>query len=135
MTENGSVRIVRVSSAGRRPSAEFYPAASPRMPANSIFIGEVEAQTVIDEGSRDLRLIEVTFKRGARNKLHTHTTDQILVITEGEGIVATRDEQVPVEAGDVAFIPAGEPHWHGARPGEDMTHWSMTGQGRTEIVE
>jgi quercetin dioxygenase-like cupin family protein len=105
------------------------------MPPNSIFVGKVDAQTVIDKESRDLRLVEVTFQRGARNKLHTHTTDQILVITEGKGIVATRDEAHEVEDGDVAFIPAGEPHWHGARPGEDMTHWSMTGQGKTTIIE
>lgn len=136
MTENGSVRVVRVTPAGRRPSAESYPQTSTsRLPANSIFIGEVDAQTVIDKESRDLRLLEVVFKDGARNKLHTHTTDQILVITEGKGIVATRDEQHEVERGDVAFIPALEPHWHGARPGADMTHLSLTGQGRTEIVE
>ena len=36
--------------------------------------------------------------------------------------------------GDVAFIPAGEPHWHGAKPGHDLTHWSMTGQAQTRIV-
>lgn len=136
MTENGSVRVVRVSPAGRRPSAESYPkTATANLPANSIFIGEVNAQTVIDKESRDLRFLEVVFKDGARNRLHTHTTDQILVITEGKGIVATRDEQHEVEPGDVAFIPAGEPHWHGARPGHDLTHWSLTGQGRTEVVD
>ena len=130
------MRVVKVSAAGRRPSKETYPAAAGGyFPPNSIFIGEVEAQTVIDEGSRDLRLIEVSFKRGARTKLHVHTTDQILVITEGLGIVATRDEQHEVAVGDVAHIPAGEAHWHGARPGADMTHWSMTGQSKTTIVD
>ena len=130
------MRVVKVSRSGRRPSAETYPSkAGGNFPPNSIFIGDVEAQTVIDEGSRDLRLIEVSFKGGARTKLHLHTTDQILVITEGHGIVATRDEQHDVEVGDVAHIPAGEPHWHGARPGTDMTHWSMTGQSKTTLVD
>ena len=130
------MRVVKVTAAGRRPSSETYPAtAGGSLPPNSIFIGDVDAQTIFDEGSRDLRLVEVTFKRGARNRLHTHTTDQILVITEGTGIVATREERYQVAAGDVAFIPAGEPHWHGAAPGADMTHWAITGQSKTTIVE
>jgi len=116
------VRVVRVSPAARARSAA------------EIFRGHVQTQTVIDEGSRDLRLIEVAFKSGARNRLHVHTTDQILVITEGQGFVGSASEQHEVTVGDVAFIPAGEPHWHGAKPGQDMTHWSMTGQAETRIV-
>ncbi|HET8568147.1 MAG TPA: cupin domain-containing protein [Candidatus Limnocylindria bacterium] len=129
------MRVVRVTKEGRRPSAETYPAqGSEKSAPNTIFIGEVLAQTVVNEGSRDLRLLEVTFKNGARNKLHTHTTDQILVFTEGDGIVATEREERNVRAGHVAFIPAGEPHWHGAQPGRDATHWSITGQAVTKIV-
>ena len=130
------MRVIHVTAAGRAPSSRTYP-ATPQggLPPNSIFIGEVEAQTVVDEGARDLRLTEVTFKDGARNRLHVHSTDQILVVTEGRGIVATRDEERAIGVGDVAFIPAGEPHWHGATPGGAMTHWAMTGQGSTTIVE
>ncbi|CAN5200174.1 cupin domain-containing protein [soil metagenome] len=130
------MRVTRVTTAGRAPSAATYPSTpqAGRAP-NSIFIGEVEAQTVVDEGARDLRLTEVTFKDGARNRLHTHSSDQILVVTEGRGIVATRHEQREIGVGDVAFIPAGEAHWHGARPGSDMTHWSITGQATTTIVD
>ncbi len=131
------MRIVRVIPEGRGRSAETYPASPTdgRAPS-AIFIGEVETQGVIDQESRDLRLIEVHFKDGARNRLHVHSTDQILVITEGSGIVATRHEEHAVEAGDVAFIPAGEPHWHGARPGRDLTHWAINGGStKTSIAE
>lgn len=99
-----------------------------------IFIGEVESQPVIGDEARDLRLNEVTFHDGARNKLHTHTTDQILVVTAGEGIVATEHEEHAVRAGDIAYIPAGERHWHGAKPGMDMTHYAILGAGKTFIV-
>ncbi len=118
------MRIVRVDGSGRHASTE------------RIFVGDVETQTIVDVGERDLRLIEVHFERGARNRLHTHTTDQILVITDGEGIVATRAEEREVTAGDVAYIPAGEEHWHGARPGKDMTHLAINGgTSKTTIIE
>ena len=100
---------------------------------SSIFIGDVATQ-VPHPDSQHLSVLEVHFKDGARNRLHTHTTDQILVITEGRGIVATKDERHDVSPGDVAFITAGEPHWHGAAPGHDMTHWSITARARTTVV-
>jgi quercetin dioxygenase-like cupin family protein len=123
LSQNRRVRVIRVTKAGRERSD------------NPIFVGEVDYQTAVGEESRDLRLSEVHFNQGAVNKPHVHTTDQILVITEGEGLVATDDERHEVSAGDVAFIPAETKHWHGARPGKDMTHWSILGNAKTTIVE
>ena len=101
---------------------------------DGIFVGAVDSQPVIGDEARDLQLTEITFRDGARNKLHTHTTDQILIVTAGEGIVATEHEERTVRAGDVAYIPAGERHWHGAKPGTDMTHLAVLGAGKTFIV-
>ena len=50
-------------------------------------------------------------------------------------IVATDDEHHEVSAGDVAFIPVNTKHWHGARKGKNMTHWSILGNGKTTIVQ
>lgn len=116
------MRVVRVTKAGRQRSD------------SPIFVGEVDHQPVIGEEARDLSLSEVAFKSGAMNKAHKHSTDQILVVTEGEGFVATDDERAEISTGDVAFIPANTKHWHGARPGKDMTHWSILGNGKTTIV-
>ena len=102
--------------------------------AGDIFVGDVDSQPIIGEEARDLRLNEHTFRNGARNKLHTHTTDQILIVTAGEGIIATEHEERAVRAGDVAYIPAGERHWHGAKPGMDMTHLAILGSGKAFIV-
>ena len=132
------MRVVRVTSDGRKPSAESYPPAGTSGPSSaSIFIGEVTVQPIIvDEWTRDLRLIEVHFKDGARNRMHTHTTDQILVITEGTALVGTRGEEQELGPGDVAFIPAGEEHWHGAKRGHDMTHLAINGHGSgTKVTE
>lgn len=101
---------------------------------DDIFVGAVDAQFIIGDEARDLRLNEITFKDGARNKLHTHTTDQILVVTAGQGIIATEHEQRDITAGDIVHIPAGERHWHGAKPGADMTHLAILGAGKTYVV-
>lgn len=114
----------RITSAGRERSA------------NPIFHGTVDYQTAVGEDeSHDLRLSEVHFKDGAVNKWHTHSCDQILVVTEGEGTVADETEERSMSAGDVAFIPANTKHWHGAKPGRDMTHWAILADGKTTIVE
>ena len=68
----------------------------------------------------------VSFYDGAKNHFHTHTSDQILFATEGVGIVANESEEIQMKAGDTAFIPAGEKHWHGAADSEDFFHISIT---------
>ena len=103
---------------------------------DAIFRGEVERQGIIGgDVSKQLYVGEVTFKDGAVNKWHVHTSDQVLIITSGEGIVADEREERAVTAGDVAFIPANTKHWHGARPGKDMTHLAVIAGGTTKIVE
>ena len=122
--QNCVVRVKKLTPAGREPSA------------NPIFKGAVDYQTAVGEDeSRDLRLSEVHFKDGAVNKWHLHSCDQILMVTAGEGIVADEKEEKTVTAGDVAFIPANTKHWHGAKPGRDMTHWSILADGKTTIAE
>ena len=117
------MRVVHVTKKGRSKSD------------NPIFRGDVDYQTVVGDESKDLSLSEVTFKGGAVNRWHVHTCDQILVITDGKGIVADGEGERLVEAGDVALIPANTRHWHGARTGEDMTHWSILANGKTTIVD
>jgi len=116
------MRVIAVTPGGRTPDR------------NDIFIGLAETQSPVGDEARDLRLTEVTFKDGARNRLHSHTTDQILIVTAGLGLVATEREEREIAPGDVAFIPARERHWHGARPGHDLTHWAITGAGKTYIA-
>ncbi len=98
---------------------------------SAIFEGTVYTQPLTEGLSKQLRVSVVSFQDGARNKLHAHDVDQLLVITEGEGTVATPAEELAVSAGDVVFIPAGEQHWHGARPGGSMTHLSILTAGKT----
>ncbi len=111
------------------------PRAAERAPSEgAIFVGTVRTQPVLEEGA--FRVLEVTFLEGARTKLHRHSTDQVLVITAGSGIVGNERQRQSVGAGDVVYTPAGEAHFHGAAEGSDMTHFSMLRAGNeTTILE
>jgi quercetin dioxygenase-like cupin family protein len=101
-----------------------------------IFIGDVTRQPFVsDDDAELLRVNSVTFLNGARNKLHHHAADQVLIVTHGRGIIATEAEQFEITAGDVILIPAGERHWHGAVPGGEMTHFSILTPGTLTIDE
>lgn len=102
-------------------------------PNDPVFEGEVGAQPLIDEGMT-FKADMVNFRRGGRNKLHTHTTDQILVVTEGKGYIATEREKIEIVPGDVVFIPAGEAHWHGATSESEMSHIHVVGKGSPCVV-
>jgi quercetin dioxygenase-like cupin family protein len=95
------------------------------------FVGRVLAQPLVADEAEILRLGAITFADGARTRLHRHDYDQVLLITGGAGILATPSEQHHVSPGDVVFVPAGEPHWHGAAPGASMTHVSINLVGTT----
>lgn len=90
-----------------------------------------------DIGGPDISLNEITFRPGERTKYHTHPHGQLLYFTEGEGLVGTEDEHIDVSAGDAVFFPAGENHWHGARPDSTVTHLSIVvladGEGISSI--
>lgn len=103
---------------------------------SSIFIGNVLRQNIVsDTDATLLRVTSVTFQNGARNKLHHHHVDQVLIVTHGRGIIATESEMHELGPGDIVLIPAGERHWHGAQPGEDFTHLSILTPGATVIDE
>lgn len=93
---------------------------------NPLFTGaEVTAQPLIPEGG-DFNMSIVNFGRGVRNKFHTHESDQILIITQGKGIVANEQEQREVTVGDIVVFPANEKHWHGATQDSDFSHIYIT---------
>ncbi len=88
------------------------------------------------EDSSNFNFAIVAFDAGSRNKFHIHSGDQILIITEGTGKVATDSEVLTVSEGDVVLIPAGENHWHGAPDDTSMAHITVTVKGsQTEQTE
>ncbi len=98
---------------------------------------QVWRQAILDaDDSDNFNFAIVAFDAGSRNKFHKHSGDQILIITEGTGKVATDDEVLEVSEGDVVIIPAGENHWHGAPDSTSMAHITVTVKGSdTEQTE
>jgi quercetin dioxygenase-like cupin family protein len=84
-------------------------------------------QAIIQPGeSANYNCSVVNFSQGCTTGWHAHNCDQILVVTSGSGIVATEDEQIEINPGDVVHIKAGERHWHGAKANSTMGHITIT---------
>jgi quercetin dioxygenase-like cupin family protein len=68
----------------------------------------------------------VTFVPGARTVWHKHDMRQVLVVTTGLGILQLRGQKAePMRPGDVATVPAGVDHWHGAAANSLFAHISL----------
>jgi quercetin dioxygenase-like cupin family protein len=107
-----AVKVVSTSNLPKEP------VDSPLFTGNQVF-----RQLIVDPSeSQSFNFSIVAFSAGSRNKFHQHTSDQILIVTEGSGVVATEQEERAVTAGDVVLIPAGENHWHGAPGNTPMSH-------------
>jgi quercetin dioxygenase-like cupin family protein len=58
-----------------------------------IFTGrEVTRQVLLPE-SKEYEVNIINFGKGVRNKFHAHEYEQILIVTEGKGVVATEKEE------------------------------------------
>jgi quercetin dioxygenase-like cupin family protein len=91
-----------------------------------LFTGTVHFDVVArgEEPSR-MRVNTVRFAPCARTAWHSHSLGQTLHVTEGIGIVATRDQVIIMRPGDTVHTPPGEEHWHGAVSDRFMTHLAM----------
>ena len=83
-------------------------------------------QMVTQELGKNFTFNIVNFSIGSRNYFHTHSSDQMLLITSGTGIVATEAEEHVVSQGAAVHVPACEKHWHGATKDTAMSHITVT---------
>jgi quercetin dioxygenase-like cupin family protein len=115
------VKVVKLSELEKEPAG------------GALFTGtQVFRQVIVKpEESQSFNFSVVNFSAGSRNKFHQHSGDQILIITEGTGVVATDSEERTVTQGDVVLIPAGENHWHGAPGDTSMSHITVQVKGST----
>lgn len=106
---------VVITRAGSQPSAVG--------PAEN-FTGNVRVDDRF-KGSGDARIggATVTFEPGSRTAWHIHPLGQTLIVTQGVGRVQHEGGAIhEIRHGDIAWIPPGVKHWHGASPTVGMSH-------------
>jgi len=100
------------------------------------FIGKVVLQDVSKIiGSKEQKMYHVTFKKGAKTKLHYHEAGQILIPTGGKGTLVLykntglrnklrikKIAKTSLSKGDSVYIPAKKLHWHGAVGQRNFSH-------------
>jgi quercetin dioxygenase-like cupin family protein len=106
---------------------ELHPVHPTAKAPAQAFTGDVYV-TPIHTGREPSRMTValVRFTPGAHTNWHSHAVGQTLHVTEGAGLVGTRDGSVlRIRPGDTVVCPPGEEHWHGAVADTFMSHLAM----------
>jgi quercetin dioxygenase-like cupin family protein len=101
----------------------------------SHFQGLVKIQRFRDQFPGGVEIIAVHFGAAGRTRPHSHSAGQVLHVTSGKGIVATRSCRRFIEPGDIVIVTPGEWHWHGGTTSSAMTHVAMQLPGSTSWKE
>ena len=81
------------------------------------FTGDVFIDGIVrGEEPSHVRVSAVRFTPSARTAWHSHAVGQTLHVTEGIGLIRSRDgEVVTIRPGDTSYTTPGEWHWHGSK--------------------
>ena len=95
------------------------------------FTGDVWVDGITNgAGPGTATLATVRFAPGARTAWHVHENGQTLHVTNGVGIVQSRDGRtIAMRPGDTVYTPPGVWHWHGAAPECFMAHLALSVAG------
>jgi quercetin dioxygenase-like cupin family protein len=103
-------------------------------PANpGYFQGSVHMQELYrpDRDGEESELVAVFFETRARTRPHMHDSNQVLQVVAGRCLLVTETARRIMEAGQIAIVPRGTWHWHGATGDGPMCHISIKLPGRT----
>ena len=95
--------------------------------SDTVFVGDVNVSRLLSPQIQStVSGGYVTFRPGARTNWHIHPQGQLLIVTNGKGLVQQWEEAATeIKEGDIVWIPAGVKHWHGASPDSEMTHTAI----------
>lgn len=101
------------------------------------FTGAVRVTPLIQgEEPSCLSCASVNFESGARSAWHTHPKGQLLIVTEGSGLIQEWGGPIRrIQKGDVIWTPPGVKHWHGADRTSSMTHTAIQESKDGKAVE
>ncbi len=113
------------------------------------FTGDFTMRKLPEEANSEEEIYFVEFRKGCKTRPHIHMSEQILVVTEGKGIVVFVEKMDPNESngdagistkeyeinkGDIVRIPAGLVHWHGAIKDNDFSHIAVRKKTATDTI-
>ena len=126
--QNAKAALMKVLTVKDQPSA---PAPS------EYFIGKVRVTRMIQgEEPSNLTCGHVEFEAGARSNWHTHPKGQLLIVSEGSGLIQEWGKPVrKIQKGDVVWTPPGVKHWHGAGPKTSMAHSAISETDKGKSVD
>jgi quercetin dioxygenase-like cupin family protein len=101
------------------------------------FVGHARVKRLsLVEGDQPVVVYLVDFEPGGRTNWHTHSASQLLLVTEGRGLLQKWGEPVrEIGAGDAVAIEPNEKHWHGAAAGTKMAHFAVNVNVTTQWLE
>ncbi len=127
-----------VETENKKAMKVLKPADLPSNPGPAeYFTGTVKVTPLIQgEEPSCLSCAAVGFQAGARSAWHTHPKGQLLVVTEGSGLIQEWGKPVrKIQKGDVIWTPPNVKHWHGAAPTSAMTHTAIQEAQNGKVVE
>jgi quercetin dioxygenase-like cupin family protein len=78
----------------------------------------------------------VAFQAGARTAWHTHPKGQLLVVTEGLGLIQEWGNPIKrIQRGDVIWTPPNVKHWHGASFDSSMAHMAIQESLNGKVID
>ena len=96
------------------------------VPAGSFTGTELQDSLATPQAPSRTSATLVTFTPGARTNWQTRKTRQVLVAAQGTGMVQVKGKPPRLlRAGDVAEVPPGLVHWHGAIAAHLFAHISF----------
>lgn len=107
------------------------PAPATAKAAPDRFTGDVWVDGITNgAGPGTATLATVRFAPRARTAWHVHANGQTLRVTDGVGVVQSRDANtIVMRPGDTVWTPPGVWHWHGATPDSFMAHLALSVAG------
>jgi quercetin dioxygenase-like cupin family protein len=98
----------------------------PTQQRTDTFTGLVFGDRVL-AGVDGVLINDVFFAPGARTYWHSHERGQFLTVVSGSGLICQHGGEVQaLSAGDLAWSPPGELHWHGAAPETSILHRAIS---------
>jgi quercetin dioxygenase-like cupin family protein len=99
----------------QRATSTYTSRRQPPLPtARPFILGNATLTPLFDKVLGNNHLSKGRYEPGTTSVLHTHDSDQYIIVTGGEGTVSTPTETHRLRPGMVVWIPKGEAHIHAA---------------------